>query len=102
MSSLISPENENPPSSSWLSNISSTLLLSELTIPGTHQTCGIFGATFPLNYIVDLHQCQKWTLSEQLNNGIRFVDIRVRHFKDQIYIQHEFVHQNLMFVILFC
>ena len=86
---------------SWMSSLSSMLSLSELTIPGTHQSCGIFGAPFPINYIVDLHPCQHWNLSQQLNNGIRFIDIRIRHYNDQIYINHEFIYQELTFAIVY-
>ena len=55
----------------WMGGIDSNKKLSELTIPGTHDT-----GTWPL--FMGPAKCQKDSLEEQLNNGIRFIDIRLK------------------------
>ncbi|MFI5940601.1 phosphatidylinositol-specific phospholipase C [Streptomyces uncialis] len=54
---------------SWMSSLSSSLPITSLTIPGTHNTCSITGGAVP--------KCQDWNLPTQLGNGIRFLDIRL-------------------------
>lgn len=56
--------------SKWMSYIYESKFLSELTIPGTHDT-----GTWKLK---GLYQCQSMTLDQQLIAGIRFLDIRLK------------------------
>lgn len=35
-----------------------------------------------------MSKCQNLTLPEQLNTGIRFVDIRCRHYQDKLFLHH--------------
>lgn len=74
---------------SWLSALPDTLPLSRLVLPGTHDTCARFGG--------GLAACQTRTLAEQLDAGIRFLDIRCRHIGDVFAIHHGPVFQNLYF-----
>ena len=60
-----------------------------LTIPGTHDTCARFGG--------DLVICQSLELPKQLEAGIRFLDIRTRHFNDCLPIHHGIVFQHKSF-----
>jgi 1-phosphatidylinositol phosphodiesterase len=60
-----------------------------LTIPGTHDTCARFGG--------DLVICQSLELPAQLEAGIRFLDIRTRHFNNSLPIHHGLVFQNKSF-----
>lgn len=57
--------------SSWLSALSSDLPLSALTLPGSHESCARYG--WPIS------QCQSVisTISKQLLDGLRFLDIRL-------------------------
>jgi len=64
----------------WMDKIPSNQLLSQLTIPGTHNSYARHGTIF--------HQCQDWTISEQLNNGIRFFDVRFRPYKNSFTVHH--------------
>ena len=58
----------------WMAALGDDLLLSQLTIPGTHDSGAIRGD----RPIVDnVSQCQHMTASEQLNAGIRFFDLRL-------------------------
>ncbi|KAL1838594.1 hypothetical protein VTJ49DRAFT_2490 [Mycothermus thermophilus] len=56
--------------SSWMSNLSSSLPLSALSIPGTHNspTCHV---------ALPSVRCQAVPVVDQLNNGVRFLDVRV-------------------------
>lgn len=56
--------------SSWMSTVDSALPLSALSIPGTHNspTCHV---------ALPSVRCQAVPVLEQLNNGVRFLDVRV-------------------------
>jgi 1-phosphatidylinositol phosphodiesterase len=64
----------------WMSDLPNCLI-SELTIPGTHDTC----AKDAINTIL---QTQTWSLKHQLEAGIRFLDIRCRHMHNSFKIFH--------------
>jgi len=70
-----------------------TVKLSGMTIPGTHESC----ARIPPGFVQPFAACQDWTLAEQLDHGIRYVDIRCRHLVDDQSQQDVFAihHQNL-------
>lgn len=55
---------------SWLDDIKDETLLSQLAIPGTHNS----GASF---IALPSVQCQGADISEQLEHGVRFLDFRV-------------------------
>ena len=55
----------------WMSYLDEDLYLSQISIPGTHDT----GAEAPETVGV---ATQTWTILEQLRGGIRYFDIRVR------------------------
>ncbi|KAK0632048.1 PLC-like phosphodiesterase [Immersiella caudata] len=56
--------------SSWMAELPPSLPLSALSIPGTHNS--------PTHYTaLPSVRCQAVSVREQLNNGIRFLDIRV-------------------------
>ncbi|MCR8842423.1 phosphatidylinositol-specific phospholipase C [Paenibacillus sp. SC116] len=77
------------PTSSWMDKLAGNSKLSELNIPGTHDTCALYGG--------DLAICQTQTLQEQLEAGIRFIDIRCRHIENRFAIHHGIMYQHLMF-----
>ena len=57
----------------WMSHIPNDKLISEISIPGTHDSAARFE-----DGIGSFIRCQDLTLTEQLNRGIRFFDIRQR------------------------
>lgn len=65
----------------WMKNIPGHVRLSELAIPGTHDS-GANGGGNAILYT----QCLNF--DEQLKYGIRFFDVRVRHFRDSFPIHH--------------
>ena len=79
----------NPDLSDWMTSYDDSTLLSELNIPGTHDTLAFYGG-----FAV---QCQTKSLGEQYRMGIRFVDIRCRRYRDSLPIHHGVKFQNQFF-----
>ena len=76
----------------WMSRVPDERPLSQLSIPGTHDTCALRnGASF------GFAKCQSWSLEDQLEAGIRFIDIRCRHVGDRFHIYHGIVDQKMTF-----
>ncbi|HPG51809.1 MAG TPA: phosphatidylinositol-specific phospholipase C domain-containing protein [Spirochaetota bacterium] len=75
----------------WVEGQDNTKLLSEISIPGTHDS----GARY--EPIAGTAKCQNLTISDQLNNGIRFLDIRCRHIDNAFAIHHGSIYQHLNF-----
>jgi 1-phosphatidylinositol phosphodiesterase len=63
--------------------------LSEMTIPGTHNSCALFG--------ICCARTQTWSLVEQMRAGIRFFDIRLRRIDNALRAYHGFVDQKETF-----
>ncbi|MGN0078226.1 MAG: phosphatidylinositol-specific phospholipase C domain-containing protein [Coriobacteriales bacterium] len=62
--------------SSWMSRYSDKLLLSDMTIPGTHDS-GTCYTYMHVSAQESFTTCQQYYIDEQLTAGIRFFDIRV-------------------------
>ena len=78
------------PLTDWMASLPGDRAISALSLPGTHETCA-------RKYGGDLTICQTMTLREQLDAGIRFVDIRCRHIDDVFTIHHGVVYEHLNF-----
>ncbi|GGC47501.1 hypothetical protein GCM10011400_38440 [Paraburkholderia caffeinilytica] len=80
-----------------MSTLSDDSALSQLTLPGSHDSCA---------YTVEdsLAKTQGATLAEQLKHGVRVLDIRCRHEGDVFHINHARIPLGLMFddVIAVC
>jgi len=77
--------------SAWMSNIPDNKYLYELTIPGTHQSYARYGNNaFAAPYAIN----QDWTVKKQLEEGIRFFDVRFRPFKKGFTVHHGPVWQK--------
>lgn len=75
----------------WMTSIGDAVLLSQLTIPGTHDSGAMYEP------ISGTAKCQDLTIAEQLAAGVRFLDIRCRHYGDSFVIHHGSVYQNMNF-----
>lgn len=62
--------------SDWMSKVPCATLLNEMWIPGTHDTMADNGG--------DLAECQKWSVQQQLQSGIRVLDLRAKHDADAL------------------
>ncbi|MFE2286806.1 phosphatidylinositol-specific phospholipase C [Streptomyces sp. NPDC059443] len=73
----------------WMAGIGDSTALQRMTIPGTHDS----GATRGGLYVA----CQNTTIAQQLDSGIRFLDVRCRVTGGSFAIHHAAYYQNLMF-----
>ena len=76
-------------SKNWMSYIPDHVKLKHISIPGTHDSGARYGGL--------IGQCQTWTITEQLQAGIRFLDIRCRPTGKSFAIHHGAFFQNQMF-----
>ena len=75
----------------WMSKVDDNALITELSIPGTHDS----GAT---RSIFDVSgKCQDTSIETQLNIGVRFFDMRLQLVEDDFRVVHSFVDQKLEF-----
>jgi 1-phosphatidylinositol phosphodiesterase len=74
-----------------MSSASGDLPLTRFSIPGAHDAGALYepwpGTT----------KCQNLTLTEQLNAGVRFLDVRCRHVNNAFLIHHGQVYQKINF-----
>ena len=88
----LTPINKNYDPIAWMKNIDDSVLINDLSIPGTHDS----GA---MHSIFDVAgKCQEMNIQNQLNIGVRFLDIRLQLVKDELQVVHSFVKQDLDFV----
>lgn len=73
----------------WMAGIGDGTALQRMTIPGTHDS----GATRGGLYVA----CQNTSIAQQLDSGIRFLDVRCRVTGGSFAIHHAAYYQNLMF-----
>lgn len=75
----------------WMSSLNNSLYLSQFSIPGTHESMALYE---PFSGTA---KCQNLSLADQLNAGVRFIDIRCRHLNNAFVIHHGSVYQNANF-----
>ncbi|WP_367872076.1 phosphatidylinositol-specific phospholipase C domain-containing protein [Luteolibacter sp. Populi] len=75
----------------WMNPLDGNLPLSNLSIPGTHDSGAL------VEPIAGTAKCQNLSITDQLNAGVRFLDIRCRHINDAFAIHHGQVYQNMNF-----
>ncbi|MES9784685.1 phosphatidylinositol-specific phospholipase C domain-containing protein [Bacillus thuringiensis] len=74
----------------WMKNISDNKRLSDLSIPGTHNTMAS-GANIPPIYNLRFVETQTLSLWNQMAAGIRFLDIRLRYENGSLACYHGIV-----------
>ncbi len=91
LKTLYSPAN-------WMGVLDDSNNLSEISIPGSHDAGALY-ETFS-----GTAKCQEFTIDNQLNSGVRFLDIRCRHIDDAFAIHHGSVYQHMNFddVLNYC
>ncbi len=78
--------------SSWMARLPDSVLLSQLSLPGTHDSCALHDGLS-----LGFAKCQSWSLEDQLKAGVRFIDIRCRHVGDRFLIYHGAIDQRMTF-----
>ena len=74
----------------WMASVPDGTLLSQLTIPGTHDSASLYENATSLGFA----KTQDLNLTQQLNLGVRFFDIRLNKNLD---VYHGPVFQHLTF-----
>ena len=82
---------DNTDGASWMAGIEDSTPINELSIPGSHDT----GATHSIADVAGI--CQTLGIYDQLNIGIRFLDIRLQLVNNELKVVHSFVDQALNF-----
>lgn len=75
----------------WMKSLDGEKYINELSLPGTHDTCALYE---PLH---QLAQCQTYTVTDQLNMGVRYLDIRANVVKGDLVISHGPIFQGITF-----
>ncbi|WP_030057198.1 MULTISPECIES: phosphatidylinositol-specific phospholipase C domain-containing protein [Streptomyces] len=81
------------PTDDWMSRLNGDLSLLDLTIPGTHDSC----CENP-NYGTEWSHTQNWGVPQQLQEGVRFLDIRCNGLQgapDELGIYHSDNYQHI-------
>ena len=78
---------------SWMSGLQDNISISKISIPGTHDS----GARVDAPVVSGTAKTQDLSIAEQLNAGVRFLDIRCRHIDNAFTIHHGAIYQNLNF-----
>jgi 1-phosphatidylinositol phosphodiesterase len=73
----------------WMAKLEDSRPLDKISMVGTHESAAFYGG--------DITQCQSLSLTNQLNMGVRAMDIRTRQYNDQLDIYHGFVSQKKTF-----
>jgi 1-phosphatidylinositol phosphodiesterase len=77
--------------SRWMSTIQGTKQLSELSIPGSHDSCA------QREWFPATAKCQVLSISDQLSAGVRFLDIRCRNVHNKFEVFHGPIDQKISF-----
>ncbi len=67
----------------WMQALQDSLNIAQINLPGTHDSCA-YKVQFPL-----LSKCQNTAIIEQLNSGIRYLDIRVEKDGKKLKLVHD-------------
>lgn len=84
-------KSHNAYSKNWLKNVDDNAKITEVSLPGTHDS----GATHSIADVAG--KCQDLSIKTQLEIGVRFFDLRLQLVNDEFKIVHSFVDQNLKF-----
>jgi 1-phosphatidylinositol phosphodiesterase len=75
----------------WMGQVDDARSLSSLTIPGSHDSGALYS-------VGDLSgKCQDLSISEQLQSGIRYLDVRLQASSNNLYVVHGFINEGQSF-----
>lgn len=69
---------------SWMRYVPDDASVMTLSIPGTHNSCCVHG-------LLGVGKAQELDVPDQLNAGIRFLDIRFTHYQDNLCVHHDVI-----------
>ncbi|MEO7718036.1 MAG: phosphatidylinositol-specific phospholipase C [Capsulimonas sp.] len=83
--------NANAAGNNWMNGMNGNQSVAQFSIPGTHDSGAL---SEPVSGTA---KCQNLSITDQLNAGVRFLDIRCRHINDAFAIHHGQVYENANF-----
>ncbi len=75
----------------WLKDVSDLTPIKDVNIPGTHDSVALYSIAGVAG------QCQSLSLDNQLNIGVRFLDIRLQLVRNELIAVHGIVDQKITF-----
>lgn len=78
-------------SNNWMSQVADETLIRKMTIPGTHDTC----ANYDFMSLSSTAAAQDLSLKQQLEAGVRQIDIRMYNNGKEILIHHGITYQHM-------
>lgn len=75
----------------WMADLADARGVAELSIPGTHDSAALH-EPYP-----GTAQAQRIAIADQLAAGVRYLDLRCRHYQDAFYLYHGPVDQDQTF-----
>ena len=72
----------------WMKQLDGEKLISQFSLPGTHNSAALYEP------IRGTAKCQNLTIAQQLDAGVRFLDIRCRHRNNAFDIYHGPIYQK--------
>ena len=73
-------------SSDWMASLSDSLSLSQINIPGSHDSSTQY-VNLPF-----FMRCQSFNYTNQLEKGVRYLDLRISSSQDTLILVHDFAH----------
>lgn len=77
--------------SDWMRKLPDATPLTKITLPGTHNTVALHEP------IPGVAACQSLKLAQQLDSGVRYLDLRCRHLNNKLHLYHGIIDQHLTF-----
>lgn len=85
------PSSNQVTAKNWLQAVPDHIYISQLSIPGTHESAALHEG------LPNTARCQWLSIKQQLNIGVRYLDIRCRHMNNKFNIYHGIVNQRQNF-----
>ena len=90
-SGLLKQSTSNTDYASWMKKLDDSTSLRNINMPGSHDSMALYS-------IADLAgQCQSLSLEDQLNLGVRFIDIRLQLNNNKLKVVHGIVDERASF-----
>ena len=75
----------------WMYYVNDSTSLANLTIPGSHDSGALYEP------VAGTAICQNLSIREQLDIGVRYLDIRLRQYGNALVVHHGSVYQHQNF-----
>ena len=81
---------QSPDTKEWMNLLNDSILITDVSIPGSHNSCS-YNTSFSFS------KCQTYNLEEQLNMGVRYLDLRFTLKNGKLKMYHGWDNLNISF-----